>query len=154
MNREILFKAKARENKGMPAEECWVEGYYAEMGTGENIKYYIIQNGALPKLFEKEEDNMCFVDVEVIPKTRCQYTGLADKNKKKIWEYDIVRRTDSHDSKEPSVGFIEYDAQNTSFLIHWTDVENYSATYPWKDKIEVIGNIFDNPKMLGGDYSD
>lgn len=55
-----------------------------------------------------------------------------------------------HNAKEPSIGFIEYDTENTSFLIHWTDVQNYSATFPWKDRIEVIGNIFDNPELLEG----
>lgn len=83
-------------------------------------------------------------------KTVCQYTGLADKDGRKIFEGDVVRRTDLHNAKEPSIGFIEYDTENTSFLIHWTDIQNYSATFPWKDKIEVIGNIFDNPELTGG----
>lgn len=80
---------------------------------------------------------------DIDPETVCQYTGLTDKNDRKIFEGDIVRRTDLYNIKEPSIGFIEYDAENTAFLIHWTDIENYSATFPWKDKIEVIGNIFD-----------
>ncbi|MBD5463978.1 MAG: hypothetical protein HDR24_13150 [Lachnospiraceae bacterium] len=119
----------------------WIEGFY--------VKFY--SNG------EAEENHMIFTINEeekssqpysVDPKTICQYTGMTDKNGRKIFEEDIVRRTDLHNTKEPSVGFVEYDAENTAFLIHWTDVQNYSATFPWKDKIEVIGNIFDNPELL------
>lgn len=80
--------------------------------------------------------------------TLCQYTGLTDKNGNKIWENDIVNRTDLHVVSELSIGFIEYDLENTSFLIHWTNKVEYSPTYHWKDKLQVIGNIFDNAELL------
>lgn len=84
----------------------------------------------------------------VLADTICQCTGLKDKNGKLIWENDIVKRLDIHDIKEPSIGIIEYDVENTSFLIHWTDIANYSPTFPWKNRIGVIGNVFDNPELL------
>ena len=136
MNREILFKAKRKDNGE------WVEGNLITNERNENQKYigYIFdeRNGVI-------ED---FDLVEVIPTTICQYTGLTDKNGKKIWENDIVNRTDLHVVSEPSIGFIEYDLENTSFLIHWTNKVEYSPTYHWKDKLQVIGNIFDNPELL------
>lgn len=85
---------------------------------------------------------------EVDSSTICQCTGVKDKNGKLIWENDIIERLDIHDIKEPSIGIIEYDVENTSFLIHWTDIANYSPTFPWKNRIGVIGNIFDNPELL------
>lgn len=88
---------------------------------------------------------MAYIDDE---STICQCTGLKDKNGKLIWENDIIKRLDIHDIKGPSIGTIEYDVENTSFLIHWTDIANYSPTFPWKNRIEVIGNIFDNPELL------
>ena len=75
--------------------------------------------------------------------TICQCSGL-----KRFFEKDIVKRTDIHKVGEPSIGIIEYDVENTAFVIHWIDKEKYSPMYPWKDKIKVIGNIFDNPELL------
>lgn len=132
MSREILFKAKRLDNGE------WVEGgYFSEPYTD---KTFIIRWNSTGMGFNEF--------IEVNPETVCQYTGLTDKNGKKIWENDIVQRTDLHDAKKPSIGFIEYDVENTAFLIRWVDVVNYSATYPWKEKIEVVGNIFDNPELL------
>lgn len=133
MNREHLYKAK---RNGSNKE--WIEGYYAKIGD----RHFILTAfGA----------NKGFTDfVEINSDTVCEYTGLQDKNGKKIFEGDIVRRIDLHNVKEPSAGFIEYDTENTSFLIHWVDIQNYSATFPWKDRIKVIGNVFDNPELLKG----
>lgn len=83
---------------------------------------------------------------EVDSSTICQCTGVKDKNGKLIWENDIIERLDIHDIKEPSIGIIEYNVENTSFLIYWTDIVKYSPTFHWKNRIGVIGNIFDNPK--------
>lgn len=135
--REILFKAKRKDNGE------WVEGYYLNIAK---INHFICTgkiklDGALKGIIAPE---MYAID----PDTICQYTGLTDKNGNKIWENDIVNRTDLHVVSEPSIGFIEYDLENTSFLIHWTNKVEYSPTYHWKDKLQVIGNIFDNADLL------
>lgn len=141
--REIIFKAKRIDKVEL------VEGYLFDDGF-ENGRIFV---GGL--VIEEYKGTACDEwDItginfyEVDQSTICQYTGLTDKNGRKIWENDIVRRTDLHLTEQPSVGIIEYDAENTAFVIHWIDVVNYSPTYPWKDKIEVIGNVFDNPELL------
>ncbi len=128
MNDRYLFKAKRADNGE------WVQGYY----------YQIWENGYILWGMTNDVPNMIEVDVSTI----CQSTGLKDKNGELIFENDIIERLDIHDIKGPSIGIIEYDVENTSFLIHWTDIANYSPTFHWKNRIGVIGNIFDNPELL------
>ena len=128
MNDRYLFKAKRADNGE------WVQGYY----------YQIWENGYILWGMTNDVPNMIEVDVSTI----CQCTGLKDKNGELIFENDIIERLDIHDIKGPSIGIIEYDVENTSFLIHWTDIANYSPTFHWKTRIGVIGNIFDNPELL------
>lgn len=128
MNDRYLFKAKRADNGE------WVQGYY----------YQIWENGYILWGMTNDVPNMIEVDVSNI----CQSTGLKDKNGELIFENDIIERLDIHDIKGPSIGIIEYDVENTSFLIHWTDIANYSPTFHWKNRIGVIGNIFDNPELL------
>ena len=138
--REILFKAK-RIDTGE-----WKYGSLINLPNGETeIANKCVNPPDSDPMWKK-----CVITHEVDPETLCQYTGLADKNGKKIWESDIVRRADLHKVGEPSIGIIEYDIENTAFVIHWIDNPKYSPTYPWKNKIEVAGNIFDNPELLDG----
>lgn len=140
--REILFKAKRKDNGE------WVEGNLIANERNENQKYigYIFdeRNGVI-------ED---FDLVEVIPETLCQYTGLTDKNDKKIWENDIVK------NKKRTEGFDWYKVVWRKDFADF-GVEpikpQFEAKYPMglSDELtiygrdyEVIGNVFDNPEML------
>lgn len=139
MSKEILFKAKRKNWRELPVEEWWVEGHYHHQTDYYGVKcdkHYII-DGTQTDMEGYGEH------IEICPETICQYTGLQEYAEK-----DIVKRTDLHKVGEPSIGIIEYDEENTAFVIHWIDNPKYSPMYPWKDKIEIIGNIFDNPELL------
>lgn len=133
MNDRYLFKAKRLDS--------------GEWVTGNLVFSVYHKNDVCVGQYGNEVGYMKLIH-EVDSSTICQCTGLKDKNGKLIWENDIIERLDIHDIKEPSIGIIEYDVENTSFLIHWTDIANYSPTFPWKNRIGVIGNIFDNPELL------
>ena len=131
--REILFKTKRKDNGE------WVEGYYAKLGYGNNTKHFIIQNVSL------QEDISYFEYIEIDIDTICQYTGLTDKNGKKIWENDICD-TFENDSKEMLRNVVKFeDGCFKVFKKHYLSM--HLDCYEESD-LKVIGNIFDNPDLL------
>lgn len=85
--------------------------------------------------------------------TVCQFTGLHDKNGKEIYEGDILRSVRFNDI----IMLIVYDEFEAAFMAvqinknRGTDLETRChVTQDWINKYpkEVVGNIFDNPKLL------
>lgn len=150
--REILFRGK-RVNNGE-----WIEGFYAHSGEK---KYILIDNDiAIGHLAMKE----------VNPDTIGQYTGLTDKNGKKIFEGDIVRTQPFSDKPYSSkakykqhIGVVEYRIRHFKNRFYEQDYEgrwtvkiiDYGkfTCCNWNEffKCEVIGNVYDNPELLRSD---
>lgn len=132
MNREILFKAKRKDNGE------WVEGYYVKTTIGNDVTP--IDVIFVPfKVSRNEKWGWIKIDSD----TLCQYTGLTDKNGKKIWENDIVR------NKKGDIGVAQWFEEHAAFMI-WNKTKNCVCYLAENDfsKIEVIGNVFDNPYLL------
>jgi uncharacterized phage protein (TIGR01671 family) len=68
MNREIEFRELRKDGKG------WVYGDLLRPHDGNSSTYIMQRNG---------------IEVEVLPETVGQFTGLKDKSDKKIWEGDV-----------------------------------------------------------------
>lgn len=135
MNRKILFKAKRKDNGE------WIEGYYVYCRK----RHYILPvlNKAIG--FDEREDEW----VEVNPDTICQYTGLTDKNGKRIWENDICDRKEKY---HEIVTYNEGDWQ-LDYSYALGKEKHFCACnlgfYACERKcVEVIGNVFDNPELL------
>lgn len=142
MSREILFRGKRTDNGE------WVEGYYFVFRD----KSYItnIEQTFMSTYYTEEsivDFNLRAYEAE--PSTVCQYTGLTDKNGRKIWENDIVRASYGVTG---IVKFGKYGDMNTDygFYIKWDKTQPYwrNDICYWQQDIEVIGNIFDNPELL------
>jgi uncharacterized phage protein (TIGR01671 family) len=131
--REILFRGKTYDGE-------WVEGF--------------LFNSQLCRIFwatafNKEEDNMFYCEgKDVNPETVGQFTGLTDKNGKKIFEGDIVKCE------------AVYQENEDEYLSNYNIEVKYSKGYfypfylngCWRsgiENIEVIGNIHDNPELIG-----
>ena len=121
--REILFRGKRIDNGE------WVEGGFIPSLNGK--RFYV--------------GNM-FECVEIIPETRCEYTGLTDKNGTKIFERDIVKV-----SNMGSTYYARIEWDNSSFWVvnHDIQIPNYLGEIS-KTYLEVVGNIHDNPELLKG----
>ena len=141
MNREILFKAKRKDNGE------WVEGFVFEF-KGE---FYIMEmTQTFMTAYYSEESVVDFNmrAIEIDPDTICQYTGLTDKNGKKIWENDILK-ANLDESYPEDITYIKILWNECGFCVN----ENYSTDIWTLEKwdaehFQVCGNIFDNPDLL------
>lgn len=134
--REILFRGKLPDGE-------WAEGYIVKGNctyilTAENIHYMCVSV-------------MGHANVDVLPvkpETIGQYTGLLDKNGKRIFEGDIV---DHHVQGDILVcrGIINFDERNARYA-HQLKTMNPELCLFKSDAWEVIGNIHDNPELIGG----
>lgn len=124
--REILFKAKRMDNGE------WVEGYYRRIPCMGMLEHYIMPRNAKNRMEQYAID----------PDTLCQYTGLTDKNGRKIWENDIAYIRGSGLS---GYGVIKYENGNL-VLVDSKRKRTYSLYGEWK--IRKDGNIFDNAGLL------
>lgn len=87
---------------------------------------------------------------KVEPKTVGQYTGLTDKNGTKIFEGDIVRYGDT-------IHKVVFEQRNGTayFGLVYSPIETLPfGHYQDLRQLEVIGNIYDNPELIGGGEND
>lgn len=132
--KEILFRGKRIDN------DEWVYGFlrcrnYIDVWTPHTWKE---EDGSTGEYATVES-------YQVDPETVGQYTGLTDKNGKKIFEGDIVKFSHPAFNKR-RIGVISYEMNEAGFVLR------YKGNYCWIAYIdefyEVIGNVYNNPELL------
>lgn len=122
MMREILFRGKTESGE-------FAEGYYSETLRYNNLHW--IWNG-------KEY-------VKIDPATVGQFTGLTDKNGKKIFEGDIIKN--EYESGKYQYFKIVYGEKTLSWKVQ-NKYGMFGRLCHVIGNMEVIGNIHDNPELL------
>ena len=136
--REILFRGRCNEVGKYKGH--WIEGYYGE-DEGRNEILFSTKIG--------------IVGYSCEPESIGQYTGLTDKNGKKIFEGDILKiihkyqspfDDDTKEYTDITTDVVFFDDEGLCFSYGKSPflcvVDNVTAEY------EVIGNIHDNPELL------
>lgn len=149
MSREILFRGKRIDNGE------WVEGCLFD-----GVNYCVIGNTI--KFNPNNEKEQKIVGFIVDRNTVCQYTGLTDKNGKRIWENDILRYSYEYPGSpwlktgediKYRVGAVFWQEWRGTWAVCGRgknrstnqDVFTYCRN---PNRVEVIGNIFDNKELL------
>ena len=140
--RKILFRGKTEQFGN------WIEG---SLVIGRDL-----ESGQLECLIAPL--SAYYTEVKkVMPETVGQYTGLTDKNGTKIFEGDVVKETDiKHKSETKIKGKIyEIKMYKGAWIVKnhkgKLDYEKWDFLNTFAPKVEVIGNIHDNPELLGNE---
>ena len=135
--REILFRGKRVDNGE------WIQGDIVQFPVHGVVR-----------IVEQEPS---YKDAEVDSDTVGQFTGLTDKNGRKIFEGDIIHLEYSQ-VFFGGMYFGEYTAEVsykegcfiTDGMNNGDEIETPLSGFD-NDELEIIGNIHDNPELLGGE---
>lgn len=139
MNREIEFRGYNPKNRK------WLYGYCL-VNRG---KHYIVRDGIQPPSATPE-------DFEVEPESIGQYTGMKDRDGKKIYEGDVLEVNIAHLCKsDPNYGkrfkvVLKWWKPATAFLVFEPGKDDL-VPLSWFSNAEnnpvVVGNVHDNPEL-------
>ena len=129
MNREIKFRAWDKEKKKMVFSDI------------QELLQGLLTNGSDNPLALLNYNQGWEIEL-------MQYTGLKDKNGKEIYEGDIVKYQSV--TRGIIITLVTWDESNSGFIPfstgHYFQGRSYMQMFG--DKIEIIGNIYENPELV------
>lgn len=134
MEDRYLFRGKTK---------CIVGTYNFGKEDGEWVEGSLRCDCGKYTIFQFETDRADYIAYEVAPSTICQCIGHDDKNANLIFEYDIVKFKEH-------IGVVMWNEESASYCVK---VPRYVFPYffgtsCFADKLEIVGNKFDNPELL------
>lgn len=142
----VEFRGKSKKNG------IWLYGYLGESKIKIfNTEYF--EKVIFDNIWRFNTDNCSFVveDIAVYPSTIGIYTGLKDKNGKKIFEGDIIQWSYIYGQERTLKGIIKWYNDMACFAIYKSKEDKYPYEMDLmkviRNGIEVIGNIHDNPEL-------
>ena len=138
MSREIKFRGKSIMNN-----TCGDWLYSSGIKYGDDVELMYCD--------EDTSEEWNYIDKETVG----QYTGLHDKNGKEIYEGDIIHINDEFLNEFNYL--IEWNEEYLRYYLYSVDKEKLNKLGGILEahlnslEVEVIGNIYDNPELLGGE---
>lgn len=124
--KEILFRGKRIDNGE------WVKGWYEMYPFGR----WPLKASIIPS---EEAKAGHYEHVEIDPSTVGQYTGMKDKNGKRIFEGDIIKKTNKWRHPEIFIANIR-TCFYTNEEVYYSPCDHFTESCEY----EIIGNIHDN----------
>lgn len=137
--REILFRGKSIDDDTWAADVGdWVYGGYVPPANKHLNKYFIGNMGICTK---------------VNPETIGQFTGLTDKNGKKIFEGDILK---PHTCRGTRIYTVDWCSDCAMFVLPCITNEKWETDFVeyCSEDFEIIGNVHDNPELMKGEENE
>lgn len=128
--RDVIFRAKRTDNGE------WVDGSLIDSGNHEQVMIYPHYDGASTMGVRQL---VYYSSVPVDHDTVCAWTGLTDKNGKRIFDGDIVANPNYPDEQCPVI----YKPGYFAIRGLWD-----AALCDHNKQVEVVGNIYDNPDLI------
>lgn len=133
--------------------EIKFRGKSVETGKWEYGNLVITDHNRLYEMIDNERRYRGVIAFETVG----QFTGLHDKNGKEIYEGDIIQevyidRFDNNKERRYGKYVVEYDIDRAGYIpFACGDGCGCCETHVISiEHAEVIGNIYDNPELLGG----